>query len=294
MHISMVGQAGITNKSTLPEPALMAREIVAVGTEQIRPETQTIEPASAEPETSVADEAENNDGAKGVLRLLQEGHFKGVADVRLRINFHDEIAAMETEKAAQIADTGVTTLLELVSAQTEALTQENDLGEQTALGIQEALDTFNAALPQGLDEYKTGDISSVSELSARLQAGFDEFISTIQAIFVPDAVTPEGTVAPEVDDVNPAAENLASVAEDVPSTDETPSFDYQAFIADLTEEFKAKLLEMETALNSVQVLPPLSEPHGNGTAYQKFLNMYNEMQGVTEPEPNQPAVNTIA
>ena len=42
--------------------------------------------------------AENNideDGAKGVLRLLQEGHFKGVADVRLRINFHDELAAIE-------------------------------------------------------------------------------------------------------------------------------------------------------------------------------------------------------
>jgi hypothetical protein len=26
-----------------------------------------------------------------VIRLLQAGHFKGVADVRLRINFHEEL-----------------------------------------------------------------------------------------------------------------------------------------------------------------------------------------------------------
>ena len=294
MQITMVGQTGITNKSTLCEPAIMAREVVAVGTEEVRPEKQTIGPASAEPETPVADEAENKGSAGGVLRLLQEKHFTGVADVRLRINFHDEIAVMETEKAAQIADTGVTALLDLVNAQTAALTQANDLDEQTAGGIQEALDKLNAALPQGLDEYKTGDISGVSELSARLQAGFDEFISTIQAILVSEAVTPEGVVAPEAGAVNPPAENIASVADNEPSTDETPSFDYQAFIADLTEAYKAKLLEMETALNSVQVLPPLSEPHGNGTAYQKFLNIYNEMQGVTEPEPIQSAVDTIA
>ena len=46
-----------------------------------------------------APEIENSaEGQKGVLRLLQEGHFKGVSDVRLRINFHDEISAMESEQ----------------------------------------------------------------------------------------------------------------------------------------------------------------------------------------------------
>lgn len=28
---------------------------------------------------------------KGVVRLLHEGHFKGVADIRLRINFHEQL-----------------------------------------------------------------------------------------------------------------------------------------------------------------------------------------------------------
>jgi len=35
---------------------------------------------------------------RGVIRLLQEGHFKGVADLRLRINFFDELAAAGTEQ----------------------------------------------------------------------------------------------------------------------------------------------------------------------------------------------------
>jgi len=33
--------------------------------------------------------------ARGVIRLLREGHFKGVADVRLRINFIEELAGGE-------------------------------------------------------------------------------------------------------------------------------------------------------------------------------------------------------
>ena len=37
---------------------------------------------------------QDDEKAKGVIRLLQEGHFKGVADVRLRINFFDELTAL--------------------------------------------------------------------------------------------------------------------------------------------------------------------------------------------------------
>ena len=40
-------------------------------------------------------EAPKNEGgrAAGVLRNLEAGHFKGVADVRLRINFFDQLSA---------------------------------------------------------------------------------------------------------------------------------------------------------------------------------------------------------
>jgi len=43
------------------------------------------------PETDAAAKPETQQEPKGVLRLLAAGHFKGVADVRLRINFADQL-----------------------------------------------------------------------------------------------------------------------------------------------------------------------------------------------------------
>ena len=46
--------------------------------------------------------AENSDQSpKGVLRLLQEDHFKGVSDVRLRINNYDKIDKKELSNSQE-------------------------------------------------------------------------------------------------------------------------------------------------------------------------------------------------
>ena len=39
---------------------------------------------------------------KGVIRNLQDGHFKGVADVRLRINFQAELNAIRQESGSAL------------------------------------------------------------------------------------------------------------------------------------------------------------------------------------------------
>ena len=55
---------------------------------------QAVEPVGDEP----------GDGeANGVLQNLQAGHFRGVADVRLRINFADQILAVEPQAAGLAA-----------------------------------------------------------------------------------------------------------------------------------------------------------------------------------------------
>ena len=57
---------------------------------------------------------------RGVIRNLEAGHFKGVADVRLRINFHDELAqraaARGGEALADGAESLVATMVEAVSS----------------------------------------------------------------------------------------------------------------------------------------------------------------------------------
>jgi len=61
--------------------------------EETEPQDQLEEsPAVDEPEPT---EEEQTQELKGVLRLLQEGHFKGVADLRHRINFAEELSGVE-------------------------------------------------------------------------------------------------------------------------------------------------------------------------------------------------------
>ncbi len=295
MHIQAVDQTAMANMGRITSPAKVSREDVAPAKNKIQETEQIIASTPAETEIPVAGSVGDDGNASGVLRLLQEGHFRGVADVRLRINFADEIAAMEKEQTAQVAADGVTGLADLVNNRMESLTPENGIDEQTMTGIQAAADAFNLTLPQALSEYQNGSLSGSSELSARFQAGFDEFVSSVQAIIAP-APEPgpeitEGATVFETGELNLPMDAAVSVVDNEAPVEETPSFDFQAFIADLTEAFAAKLQELETTLDAVQVLPPLSEPHGNGGAYEKFLAIYNDMQGAPVSDSVQPVVD---
>ena len=55
------------------------------------------------------------------MRLLQDGHFKGVADVRLRINFHQEITRQQTAHLKEVAQEGVAGVIETIASQVNAL-----------------------------------------------------------------------------------------------------------------------------------------------------------------------------
>ena len=60
--------------------------------------------ASVSVPQSNAEESNNSEDVEGIIHLLQEGHFKGVADVRLRINFHEELAAIEADELKAVAE----------------------------------------------------------------------------------------------------------------------------------------------------------------------------------------------
>ena len=51
-------------------------------------------PVTDELDPTAGEETEETE-ARGVLRLLQAGHFQGVADIRLRLNFAEELAGAE-------------------------------------------------------------------------------------------------------------------------------------------------------------------------------------------------------
>jgi hypothetical protein len=179
--------------------------------QQEEPEIEETTTESAEP----TGEESNGEQEKGVIRLLQEGHFKGVSDVRLRINFFDELAGIETAQKQVATEENVNGILESVGGVVESFLGENELTEKQAAGVSEAHDGF--------------------------------------------------------------------VQEPEP---------WESFIENLQASFTEAMDEFTNELNSASALPELSEPSGNGVAYEKFLAIYNEMRGIEpvsqvldEPEP---------
>ncbi len=90
-------------------------EVMGVSS-QITPviQTETVHqanPAVEEIPESEATEQSKDGKADGVIRNLLEGHYKGVADVRLRINHFEELAAIESAQLKALAEQEVAGLL---------------------------------------------------------------------------------------------------------------------------------------------------------------------------------------
>ena len=94
------------------------------------------------PHVKVNDEA-GETKTKGVVRLLQEGHFKGVADVRLRINFHDELTQLSIQ-SVQVDFAG----------QVEQFEQGVDEAFATLLAAVESTEEQTAAATNLFDGFK--------------------------------------------------------------------------------------------------------------------------------------------
>lgn len=240
-------------------------------------------------EISDSQTSANSVKAKGVLRLLQQGHFKGVADIRLRINFADEINALESEKAAEVAQNGLTDLADMINAKIEEALQADGHGVDTLAGITEAQDVFNAALTSIADD--VANSSGSGAMIDRLGSEFDQLAGSLGSVFnlteTPEEQVGEEIAVPEGSpEVFPAelSENKVFISDDasevIPIELPESEFDAAQFMESLITAFASELQKLETELAEISVLPPLSEPRGNGSAYQKFLTMYNDMHQI--------------
>ena len=118
----------------------------AYGLQKLHPE----EP-EAEETAEVTGQEPGSEEQKGVIRLLQEGHFKGVADVRLRINFHDELVGIKAAQTQAVTQEKVGGVLESVGGVVDSFLAENELTEEEAAGVLEAKESFVQAV-NGADE----------------------------------------------------------------------------------------------------------------------------------------------
>jgi hypothetical protein len=224
------------------------------------PTAQIDEPSPTEPQSDIQN-ADDTEDSKGVLHLLQEGHFKGVSDVRLRINFYDELTSLEAGKLQAVAEEKVNAVLESVGGAVNSFlaAEENGLTEEQTAGVSELQETF----VQAASGY-------TNEPVIDLNNAFEDFVEALRNLFTPPALTQE--------------ENTTTEAE----SPDAPGLSWQTFIENLQSAFKTATNELTQAFAEVRILPELSEPNGNGVAYEKFLAIYNELRGLQIPLDEQP------
>lgn len=231
---------------------------VEEGPEQTPESNEASEPTPAASESSV-DETNDTTDAQGVLRLLGEGHFKGVADVRLRINFFDELTAIEAAKVQAVAEEKANGILNSVGGVVDSFLADNELMEEQVAGVQEHQGTFEQAVS-----------AFQADPAVDLNNAFGEIVEALRNLFM------QGIEPPEQDP--PPADGGGEVPDAPPAVESGP--DWETFIDDLQSAFLAAMDELNNGLSAANVLPELSGPSGNGVAYDKFLAIYNEMRGI--------------
>ena len=228
---------------------------------------------------------------RGVIRLLQEGHFKGVADVRLRINFFDELAAIEKADLVEAVREEAPGLLGGINAHLDALLASGELNEQEAADVVEAQNVFNSSVGQVVEDFVNGGGTDTRPLIDGLQMVFDALAGSLEPLLT-SLVSAEDE--PMVQTVGAGS---VEGPEEQPAAPPAEASIRDTFVEELRGIFSAWLEEFQEALTSASSLPDLSEPSGNGVAYAKFLAMYNELRGVggeTEPPPEVGPVDTTA
>jgi len=272
-------------------------------------ETDVISPSLADPVegsnvTSELGEVEEEGGgrAHGVLRLLQEGHFNGVADIRLRINFTDEIAALEAENVKATSADGAPALSDSVSDSVNSLVGQGIISQEQA---NEFLETFRQDTELAINNFRNSQDPVTSGLVTALITVFDALVAALTAAQQGQQTQSQDQTVPTSDGSQQASDSVDQIQTDETQPTDPPSqdpasdittddtltsdpalpqqqvFHFQAFIDYLTDSFTDALDEFVNSLNGSSPLPELSGPNGNGKAYQKFLDIYNQMHANT-------------
>jgi hypothetical protein len=257
-----------------------------------------------EPEEVAQDNSQPAGSTKGVVRLLLAGHFKGVADVRLRINFYEELAAAQSQALQPVVLQSAVGVTDAVDAEIEALVSSGALTEEQIGAVGELQDEFHAAADALSEEFaNSGDVEA---LKSGLQTAFDDLMAALRALLLPDdseepesppesvvelleESVPEGAETPPVDVVEPTdGPGGEEEPGDTPTTEpdgvtaQTPSV--EDLLTALEGAFTSAVQNLSTSVASTSVLPPLSPPSGNGVAYAKFLAIYNQLYGIGQDE----------
>jgi len=250
--------------------------------------------------------------APGVIRNLEAGHYRGVADVRLRINFAEELQGIQTAGVQALLGEGLPALQENFNAAIDGFVESGNLTDEEVAVLRSAQDEFNAQV-RALLEGDGGEADAPTEVFAELRTAFQDFLNALippgeEEVPVTPLDPPEvrddrattetevnayfarlesGTTTIELDDSAIEGVALSVVAPAAPApgtttttTATTAAADVFAGLRDtLSGIVEDAIAGLQESLNAL-ALPPISEPSGQGRAFEKFLAIYNERYGI--------------
>ena len=216
---------------------------------------------------------------------MQAGQFKGVADVRLRINFQEQLAALSLSAQSDAIDAGTGVITGAVEVAVADLLASEEVTEEQRTEIESRLNIFISAVNDAAGE--TGE-----EVFLGINSAFNEFDSALRELLGLGLETPapvESEVIEEETPVESGDEPLAAISEE--TEPDTPA---PRSLADLVDAIQ---LAFDNAVTSIQeaadqagnTLPELSPPNGNGVAYQKFVDI---LQGLNEEAASEEPAET--
>jgi hypothetical protein len=220
------------------------------------------------------------DEPRGVLRHLMNDHFKGVAAVRLRINFHEELEAMKIDATKAAVQEQAAAVTDVVGSELLSLGEVQALDEIQLVQVSEFQATFVLAIGETTDAFAAAETPAVDDLAGGFRSAFNALAGALEGLLTPEPA-PEPTVADPV-----APEEIVEVeTPDVVETEEPAAEPEVSPLAALRDAFEGVMAQLHEALTA-ELLPPLPAPTGNGAAYEKFLAIYQDMTAPPVAEPD--------
>jgi len=231
---------------------------------------------------------EEGEKQRGVIRNLLNGHFKGVADVRLRINFYEELAGLQEHARLDQISEGLNSFKSDATSAFDELLAEKSYDQETKESINELRLQFETTL----DELQGSDLDSRSLLES-VRAESLALLSALEALLTPLPVE-KGMISPETEEVIEEDEEIETTTPDSADllVEDSAVQNIETDLSILFSQFSATLTTsldlLQKSAETVLVLPELSEPAGNGKAYEKFLAQYQALQAGGEPVTDVP------
>ena len=142
---------------------------------EIDSDRQSSEKSSNELSCQGGDNTCRGERAHGVMRLLAEGHFKGVADLRLRINFHEQLAARTQQEVSAATRDGISDITGEVQNMVDDFAAGLELSEEQT-----------ETLAGYMEQFGNTGISTDQDPITDLQARFDSLVSALKSLFLPN------------------------------------------------------------------------------------------------------------